>query len=75
VPTADWPTRYRSREGSQRGFCPACSSTLCAEDDGSDGISMTLGPFDEPGAIVPESHSYTDKAPGWLAVGKLVSIP
>ncbi|MFM6326877.1 MAG: GFA family protein [Microcystis panniformis] len=61
------PTFYRSSETTQRGFCPICGSLICALDDGSDEISITIGTLDEPNLIVPESQSYRESAPSWLS--------
>jgi len=62
------PSFFRSSQGSQRGFCPRCGGTLCAADDGSDKLCMTIATLDDPHAIVPTSRSFPDFAPVWLQV-------
>lgn len=62
------PTLFRSSATSQRGFCPRCGGTLCAVDDGSDKICMTIATLDDSHAIVPTSQSFPDFAPAWLRV-------
>ena len=62
------PTLFRSSEHTQRGFCSSCGGTLCALDDGSGFVSMTISTMDNPSVIVPKSHSYTEMAPRWLIV-------
>jgi hypothetical protein len=62
------PTFFRSSKASQRGFCPKCGGAICAVDDGSDKICMTVATLDDPDAIVPTSRSYPDSAPSWLRV-------
>jgi hypothetical protein len=35
-------TLYRTCATTQRGFCPVCGSGICAIDDGSDYICITV---------------------------------
>ncbi len=51
------PDRYRSSPIAQRGYCRECGTPLTYEGDGSDGLDLTVGSFDEPGLLVPVSHS------------------
>lgn len=62
------PTLFRSSKNAQRGFCSRCGGTLCAIDDGSDTVCLTIATFDDPNALVPESHSFSKFAPSWLVV-------
>lgn len=63
------PTLYRSSSSTQRGFCPQCGSTLCALDEGSTTIALTLGCLQEPTLILPgPTHSYQEEAPTWWSV-------
>lgn len=62
------PTLYRTCETTQRGFCPVCGSGICALDDGSEYVSITVGTLDAPNLILPESQSFPESAPSWLKV-------
>jgi hypothetical protein len=66
------PALYRTCETTQRGFCPVCGSGICALDDGSEYISITVGTLDDPDPIVPESQSFPESAPSWLKVESVV---
>ncbi len=59
---------YFRQEETRRGFCPSCGGAICAIDDDSDAVSITIATLDDPGALVPVSHSYPDSAPAWLRV-------
>ncbi|MBC7880031.1 MAG: GFA family protein [Anaerolineae bacterium] len=60
-------TLYRTCETTQRGFCPVCGSGICALDDGSEYICITVGTLDDPNPMAPESQSFPESAPSWLA--------
>jgi hypothetical protein len=62
------PTLYRTCETTQRGFCPVCGSGICALDDGSEYVSITVGTLDDPNPMTPESQSFPESAPSWLKV-------
>jgi len=63
------PAYYRSSEKCLRGFCSKCGSLVCAVDDGSKNITLTIATLDDPGAVVPrEGHSYPESAPSWWKV-------
>jgi hypothetical protein len=62
------PALFRSSAGTQRGFCSSCGGTLCALDDGSDKVSMTIATLDDPNSLVPKSQSFRESAPVWLRV-------
>ena len=62
------PALFRSSKRTQRGFCSSCGGTLCALDDGSNSVSITISTLDDPSAIVPKAHSYAEMAPKWLVV-------
>ena len=53
--TAQPPDRYRSSPIAQRGFCAACGTPLTYEGDGSDGMDLTVGSFDDPARLRPVS--------------------
>jgi hypothetical protein len=63
------PNFYRSSEKVERGFCPKCGSALCAIDDGSDQIGITIASLNTPDLIIPTSHhSFKKSAPAWWHV-------
>lgn len=51
------PERYRSSPIAVRGFCSACGTPLTYEGDGSDGMDLTVGSFDDPSRFHPVDHS------------------
>ncbi len=51
------PDRYRSSPIARRGFCAACGTPLTYEGDGSDGMDLTVGSFDDPSTFTPVEHS------------------
>lgn len=61
-----YPTLNRTSKTTQRGFCPICGSGICALDDGSEEISITIGTLDNPNLIVPQSQSFPESAPSWF---------
>jgi hypothetical protein len=63
------PAFYRSSEKTQRGFCPQCGGSLCALDDDSDTISITIASLNDPSCVKPGAqHSYQEEAPTWWKV-------
>jgi hypothetical protein len=60
-------TLHRTCETTQRGFCPTCGSSICALDDGSEYVSITIGTLDEPNLVAPEAQSFPESAPTWLS--------
>lgn len=60
------PNWYRSSEKTRRGSCGKCGSGVCAIDDGSDSISITICTLDSPSIVTPsEQHSFNDEVPMW----------
>ena len=51
------PDRYRSSPIAQRGFCRECGTPLTYEGDGSDGLDLTVGSFDDAAVLKPVDHS------------------
>jgi hypothetical protein len=62
------PAFFRSSAMARRGFCPKCGGTICAVEDGSDKICVTIATLDDPDVIVPEARSFPNSAPSWLRV-------
>ena len=66
------PERYRSSPIAQRGHCRACGTPLTYEGDGSDGMDLTVGSFDDPGWLRPVSHSGVESLhAAWLDTSAL----
>lgn len=66
------PERYRSSPIAQRGFCGACGTPLTYEGDGSDGLDLTVGSFDEPGRLTPVEHTGVESVQeAWLHIADL----
>jgi hypothetical protein len=53
---------------SKRGFCPRCGSQVCAIDDGSDSICMTMSSLDDPREFTPVKQSFAENSVHWLPV-------
>lgn len=51
------PERYRSSPIAVRACCRECGSPLTYEGDGSDGMDLTVGSFDDPYRFRPVEHS------------------
>ena len=61
------PDRYRSSPIAQRGFCSACGTPLSYEGDGSDGLDLTVGSFDDPSRFRPTGHAGVERRnDAWL---------
>lgn len=69
--TLGQPSWFRSSPGARRGFCPSCGSTLCALDDGSKKVCITIATLDDANLVVPRSQSFPKSAPTWLRVRAL----
>ena len=54
--TGSAPAYYASSKIARRGFCPNCGTPLSFEFLESERMDLTIGAFDEPGAIQPTSH-------------------
>lgn len=59
------PTWYAEFPGAGRGFCPTCGARMCALDDGSEAVFVTLMSLDEL-TLVPENQHFRDDAVSWL---------
>jgi hypothetical protein len=67
--TSGEPTRYRSSADAERGFCARCGSTLdMREEVLPDRVQVTLGSLDQPGAVRPDDHVWTQSQLPWLRV-------
>ena len=60
------PAFCESSENTVRGFCPKCGGTLCAIDEGSDTVGITIATLDAPDEIIPgKQHSFEASGPVW----------
>ena len=63
------PTRYRSSAFAERGFCPACGSTLSMHEEVlGDRVQVTLGSLDRPEEVRPDDHVWAQSRLPWLDV-------
>lgn len=67
------PDYFQSSPIARRGFCSACGTPLTFEFlEGSDGIELTLGSFDEPHLLRPnEEFAIESRHPFWAGHGDL----
>ncbi|MEU5839754.1 GFA family protein [Streptomyces diacarni] len=61
------PAWYYTWPDSRRGCCPTCGSHLCALDDDSDSIALTLSSLDDASGLMPVNQSFPQNAVPWLA--------
>ncbi|MFJ9789336.1 GFA family protein [Streptomyces globosus] len=61
------PAWHYTWPDTRRGFCPSCGSQVCALDDGSTSIAITLSALGNPPDLVPVNQSYRENAVPWLA--------
>jgi len=54
--TAALPTYYASSAFAKRGFCGRCGTPLSFQYADSEYMDLSVGSFDEPGALKPVSH-------------------
>ncbi|HEY1751219.1 MAG TPA: GFA family protein [Caulobacteraceae bacterium] len=57
---------YRSSPALERLFCPACGTRIGAHRAVSGNTALALALFDEPGALTPDAHFFTESKIGWM---------
>lgn len=63
------PTKYRSSQYAERGFCPKCGSTISMHEDVlKDRVQVCLGSLDEPGKVRIDDHVWTEERIPWFDV-------
>ena len=61
------PTKFKSSDWGDRGFCSRCGSQLIYEDNRlPDYIAVNLGSLDNPNEFSPEMHIWTSSKLRWL---------
>ncbi|MGH8176336.1 MAG: GFA family protein [Steroidobacter sp.] len=63
------PTRFRSSEFAERGFCPRCGSTLSMHEDVlHDRVQICVGTLDAPDNVRIDDHVWTQHRIAWFDV-------
>jgi len=63
------PTRYRSSEFAERGFCARCGSTLSMHEEVlAERVQIAVGSLDEPGRVRIDDHVWTKDRIPWFDV-------
>jgi len=64
-----WPTErpvwYRSSDRAERGFCPACGTTLTFRYLAGDALDIAAVTLDDPDALPPEDELWTASQRAW----------
>lgn len=61
------PETYRSSDHGRRDFCAVCGSQVGFRDAASYGLNVAC--LDDPEAIPPRRHIWTDSRLGWFDAG------
>ena len=70
------PSRFRSSEAAERGFCSACGTPLFYHYRGGHRYAMTAGSFDEPTRWPPERQLVPENRPAFAAeLVRLEEVP
>lgn len=63
------PTRYRSSQFAERGFCANCGSTMTMHEEVlGDRVQVTVGSLDEPQRVQPNDHVWTQDQLPWFQI-------
>ena len=64
---AEKPSLYASTPIATRGFCPHCGTTLTFQfNDQPDIIDIAIATLDDPDAVQPADHIWTESQLGWV---------
>jgi hypothetical protein len=66
---------YPSSSELERLFCPRCGTRLGAYRALSGNMALALALFDDPEALTPDAHFFTDFKIGWVETGALPAYP
>lgn len=65
----DEPTRYRSSQFAERGFCRKCGSTVSMHEEVlADRVQIAVGSLDEPNRVSIDDHVWTSEQIDWFDV-------
>jgi hypothetical protein len=63
------PTRYRSSDYAERGFCSVCGSTVSMHEEVLiDRVQIAVGTLDEPNRVSVDDHVWTCDQIDWFDV-------
>jgi hypothetical protein len=63
------PTRFRSSQDAERGFCAKCGSTLSMHEPViADRVQIVVGSLDEPDRVRIDDHVWTEDSISWFEV-------
>ena len=63
------PTRYRSSQYAERGFCAKCGSTVSMHEEVlADRIQIATGTLDEPHRVEPQDHVWVQSQLPWMQI-------
>lgn len=62
------PTLYQSSERGYRSFCSKCGSSIGYHWPDDESVWISLGTLDDPEALTPESHIFTDEQRSWAKI-------
>ena len=68
------PTRFPSSREARRGFCSVCGSSLTMQYVGTPDVTdVALGSLDDPAAVTPSRHIWTESRLPWVHTDDLPS--
>ena len=62
------PAVQASPDGVERGFCPDCGSSISFARPGRNETSLFAGSLDNPDAVTPMLHIFTEGQCAWLEI-------
>jgi len=63
------PSRYRSSQFAERGFCSTCGSTISMHEEVlSDSAQVAVGSLDDPDSVCIDDHVWTEAQILWFDV-------
>ena len=66
---SEQPTRYRSSEFAERGFCSQCGSTVAMHEEVlNDRVQVALGSLDQPDRVSINDHVWTEDQISWFEI-------
>jgi hypothetical protein len=60
------PASYRSSPKAVREFCAACGTQIVFREDGATRVDLNIGSLDQPDAIAPQYHIWTESRIPWF---------